>query len=266
MHTPAGPQQAPGPRASVCLIGAHGRMGQRCTRLLQDHPTLQLGAIWGRRGATPRPVAGAVCGDTLAPLAAHTDVVIDFSAPPACGATLPACADAKLPYLLASTGLSAEHEALVVAASARTALLRAANLSVGVNVLLALTKQAARGLPHCDVEIGEIHHRHKKDAPSGTARLLAAAVQGAGGRDQLVCGRRGFEPARPKDQLGVASLRGGEVAGEHTVYFFGDAERIELTHRCYDADIFAAGALQAAAWLLQRAPGLYTMQHMLGLV
>ncbi|RYF11103.1 MAG: 4-hydroxy-tetrahydrodipicolinate reductase [Deltaproteobacteria bacterium] len=250
-------------RAKVCLIGAAGRMGRRCVRLLEGHPQLRLSAVWLRQGQAPLPLLEAVQSANFADLAEHSDVFIDFTAPPACQHTLPPCAAAGRPYVLASTGLSPADEAAIAQAKGQLALLQAANLSPAVAVLRDLVARAARALPDYDVEICEIHHRHKRDAPSGTARLLAAAVQGTGERAHLVLGRNGAEPRRDGRQIGVAALRGGEVVGEHTAYFFGEAERLEVSHRSSNPDLFAIGALRAACFVLRQAPGHYDMQDML---
>jgi 4-hydroxy-tetrahydrodipicolinate reductase len=164
---------------------------------------------------------------------------------------------------VASTGLTPVDEAAIDDASAEVAIVQAANLRLGVNVMLELVEMAAARLRGFDAEISEIHHRHKRDAPSGTALALGAAVQRGAGKKTEVVGRHGMGEPRGSQELGYAALRGGEVAGEHTVFFFGDSERLEITHRSTNADIFAAGALQAAQWLLGRAPGRYDMLDVL---
>lgn len=247
----------------ICLVGASGRLGQRLLRILPDYQDVRLGSVLMRSGGKPVYVDGLVTTDMAAALR-DVDVVIDFSAPSICGAIAPLCAAKNVALLVASTGLTAEDEAILATAAAHTAILQAANLSLGVNVMLELVELAARRLAAYDVEILDLHHRHKRDAPSGTAYALGAAVtQGAGLRPSPVVGRAGMCAPRQANELGYAAIRGGEVAGEHTVYFFGEAERLEITHRSTDAAIFAAGALHAARWLAGRTPGRYSMRDVL---
>lgn len=244
------------------LVGAFGRMGQRVIRLVAEKPRFQLTAVLSRSPARPVPAGAQLFTDAMTFLT-HVDAVIDFSAPPVCGALAPACGAQGTPYVLASTGLSKTDEAAVHAAAQRIPVLQAANLSTGVNVMLRLVQEAAAKLAGYDIEISEIHHRHKRDAPSGTALALGAAAQAGRGPLQAVLGRHGLTEPRADDELGYGALRGGEVAGEHTVYFFGTSERLEITHRSTSADIFADGALRACAWLVGQAPGQYTMQDVL---
>ena len=239
-------------------------MGQRVMRLLGHHPALQLNAILTRPGAPALDVPGVLVATSATAAVAAADVVIDFAAPAVCGEVAPACLRAHVPYVVASTGLTeADQKALDGAASA-IALLQAANLSLGVNVMLELVRAAASALPGFEVEISEIHHRHKRDAPSGTAYALGEAAMLGGGHKTAVVGRHGTaNSARAATELGYSAIRGGEVPGEHTVYFFGDAERIEITHRSSSGDIFASGALTAAMWLMGQKPGRYTMRDVL---
>lgn len=235
----------------LAVVGGSGRMGQRVLRLVAQDPRFTLAAVLERPDDNP---AGAF---------AAADVVIDFAAPAAVTTLLPVAAQADVAYLVASTGLTPADEAVIDQAANTIAVLQAANLSLGVNVMLELVELAAAKLRTFDVEISEIHHRHKKDAPSGTALALGKAAER--GRPELepVLARQGITGERANYQLGFAALRGGDVAGEHTVYFFGDKERVELTHRATDADIFAKGALEAAAFLAHQKPGRYTMRDVL---
>jgi 4-hydroxy-tetrahydrodipicolinate reductase len=243
-------------KTRIGLVGAFGRMGQRVVRLLEGHPTLELGVILSRTlREAPAPVVLSAAEAVV-----RCDVILDFAAPPACRMLGPACAERGVPYVLASTGLAPEDEAAVAATAERVAVLQAANLSVGVNVMLELVALAARQLTGFDIEISEVHHRHKRDAPSGTALALGAAARASRPDLEDVVGRRGVGHPRHDKELGYAALRGGDVAGEHTVYFFGGQERLEITHRSNSGDIFASGALTACAWLTGRAPGRYTMQ------
>ncbi len=249
-------------RAAVCVAGAWGRMGTRVARLLESHPRLRF--------AVALEVAGKQAQEHVVPstsdatkAVAMAQVVIDFSAPAAAASLAPVCASGRVPYLVASTALTAQDLAAIDAAAAHTPVLQAANLSLGVNVLLELAELAARRLSGFDVEIFEIHHRHKRDAPSGTALALGEAVQRGRGTLTPVLARGGQSHEREAHELGYAALRGGEVAGEHTVYFFGEVERIELGHRASSPDVFAQGALVAAEWLLDKPAGRYTMRDVL---
>jgi 4-hydroxy-tetrahydrodipicolinate reductase len=236
-------------RSKVVVVGAAGRMGRRVVSLLEGHATLMLGRAFDRDDDPEAAIAGS-------------HVVIDFAAPAVSTRIAPICARQGTAYLLASTALTAEDEAALDAAAQSVPVLQAANLSIGVNVLAELVADAAARLAGFDVEISELHHRHKRDAPSGTALALGAAARR--GRPALkdVPGRIGSD-VRLQDELGYAAMRGGDVAGEHTVYFFGEGERIELTHRATTPDIFARGALVAAAWLLKKPAGRYTMRDVL---
>ncbi len=247
-------------KARVCLVGASGRMGQRCVRLLLAHPSLRLAAMLTHNAAAaPQPAEDVLSTADMAAAVAVSDVVVDFSAPPQCARLLPACVAARVPYVLASTGVGAGELAAVQQAAAHIAMVQAANLSTGVNVMLGLVETAARQLCSFDVEIAEIHHRHKRDAPSGTALALGDAVQRGAGAKTAVLGRSGDGGVRDPLDLGYAALRGGDVAGDHTVFFLGEGERLEITHRSGHADIFAAGALRAASWLLGQPAGRYSM-------
>jgi 4-hydroxy-tetrahydrodipicolinate reductase len=230
------------------------------------HPALgqDLGVLAGAD-----PVGVAASADAAALLAA-ADVVIEFSAPEASAAHAALAAERGVGHVIGTTGLSETHERTLRDAARRTAIMRAANMSLGVNLLLGLTAQVARALgPEAfDIEILEMHHRHKVDAPSGTALALGeAAARGRGVRlgDVAARGRDGLTGARKAGAIGFAALRGGDVVGDHVVVFAGAGERIELAHRATDRRIYARGAVTAARWLWGRPPGLYDMAHVLGL-
>jgi 4-hydroxy-tetrahydrodipicolinate reductase len=240
----------------IGIVGAAGRMGRAIAAAIEDTDGAAL-------------AGGADAGDDVAALARCCDVLVDFSAPAALEANLGAAGAAGVPIVVATTGLGAEHDALVDAAARRIAVLRSANMSLGVNLLAFLVREAAARLgPDWDVEIVEMHHRHKADAPSGTALLLGrAAAQGRGVDLDAVAdrGRDGITGARAPGAIGFASLRGGSVAGDHQVILAADGERIELGHRAESRAVFARGAVQAALWLDGRPPGLYAMTDVLGL-
>jgi 4-hydroxy-tetrahydrodipicolinate reductase len=205
----------------------------------------------------------------LRELPREADVFVDFTAPAALGANLDAALDAGKPILIGTTGLTAEHQARIDDAASRIAVLQAANTSLGVNLLAHLVAQAAARLAEdWDIEIVEMHHRMKADAPSGTALLLGQAAADARGvvldavSDR---GRDGITGPREPGHIGFAALRGGSVAGEHQVIFAGEGERVELGHRAESRAIFARGAIEAARWLRGRPAGRYSMADVLGL-
>tara|TARA_A100001037_G_scaffold101312_1_gene92268 strand:- start:11085 stop:11900 length:816 start_codon:yes stop_codon:yes gene_type:complete len=197
------------------------------------------------------------------------DVVLDFTSPSATAHHAEIAAATGTAWVAGTTGLAPKQEAAIVEAASKTAIVRAANMSVGVNLLLALTEQVANVLgPDFDIDVLEMHHRHKVDAPSGTALALgraAAAGRGVSHDDVADRGRDGITGERRRGDIGYAVLRGGNVAGEHSVIFAADNERIELTHKATDRAIFARGAIMAALWLDGKSPGFYSMMDVLGL-
>ena len=244
----------------IGLLGARGRMGQAIAALAAEGLAELAGGI-DRDGDSLNGHEDA------AALARDCAVLIDFSTPDALAAHLDAAAAAGTPILVGTTGLGADHQRAIDAASARTAVLQTANTSLGVNLLAAVVEDAARRLgADWDVEILEMHHRHKVDAPSGTALLLgAAANRGRGQDDDAALNEYDRSGARKPGGIYYASLRGGSVAGDHMVVLAGEGERLELGHRAESRAIFARGALKAAAWLEGKAPGRYTMADVLGL-
>jgi len=192
------------------------------------------------------------------------DLVIDFTAPAVCAALAPLCAEHRVPYLVGSTALRTADEKALDSAARSIPILAAANFSIGVALAIALVESAAKTLgPEFDIEILELHHNKKRDAPSGTALALAGAAKRGRGSLETVLGRGSSTAARRNNELGVAALRGGDMAGEHTVYFLGAGERVEISHRATTPEIFARGALNAAAWLIGQAPGRYDMRDVL---
>jgi 4-hydroxy-tetrahydrodipicolinate reductase len=223
------------------LVGASGRMGRRLLDLVHGLDDVAITAVAQHR--TP-PVLPAGCtarvSADLDEVAAAADVVVDFSAPAAIDRALPACLRHRRPYLLASTGLAERQQQTLRAAADELPVLVAANLSVGISVLAGLVREACARLPEFDVEVVEAHHRHKRDAPSGTALLLYE--QAASVRSGLVpaAGRSGAQAERMPNEVGLHAVRGGDVAGEHHVLLLGDGERIELGHRSHGSGRFAA--------------------------
>jgi 4-hydroxy-tetrahydrodipicolinate reductase len=239
----------------IGLYGGAGRMG----RAIADETAA--------RGLTLS--ASGDAGDDPLAVARASDVLIDFSVPDALPAHLDACLAAGRPLLIGTTGLEPAHHAAIDAAAARIAVLQTGNTSLGVNLLAALVRQAAARLgPDWDIEIVEMHHRHKVDAPSGTALLLGEAAAAGRGIDlasHSERGRDGVTGPRAPGAIGFAALRGGSVAGDHQVILATDGERIELGHRAESRALFARGAVSAALWLATQPAGRYTMADMLGL-
>jgi 4-hydroxy-tetrahydrodipicolinate reductase len=214
-------------------------------------------------------VTGSGRKDDVAIVASESDVIIDVSEPDGSLAIASACVRTSKPLVIGTTGHSADQVETLYVASAATPILIAPNFSIGVNLLFWLTQRAASVLgSEFDTEIVEFHHRLKKDAPSGTARRLAEVIAEARDLDYTTSsrhGRKGIVGERTPTEIGIHAVRGGDVVGEHTVYFAGTGERIELTHRATNREIFANGALRAATWLLSQSAGWYDMQDALGL-
>ena len=212
---------------------------------------------------------GVVVAGDAAPLLRSADVLIEFTIPAATLVFAELAANAGLIHIIGTTGHSAEEDALIAKAAKRATIVKSGNMSLGVNLIAALVKRVAKTLnDDYDIEIVEMHHNKKIDAPSGTALMLGrAAAEGRGIdlKQHAVRGRDGITGARRAGDIGFASLRGGTVVGEHSVIFAGPAERVELTHRAEDRMIFARGALHAALWARGKKPGFYTMADVLGL-
>ncbi len=267
------------PDMRLVVTGAAGRMGQTLIRLICETPGVALhGALEHANSPMLGKDAGALagCGELGVaiggdPLAAilNADGIVDFSTPLATLEFAALAAQARIAHVIGTTGLS-ESDLKAIAAAARHApIVRSGNMSLGVNLLAALTRRAAMSLSEdFDIEIVEMHHRMKVDAPSGTALMLGeAAAQGRGvdlaGRSAR--GRDGITGARKTGDIGFASLRGGSVIGDHSVIFAGGGERIELRHVAEDRTLFARGAIRAALWARAQKPGLYAMADVLGL-
>lgn len=264
---------------SVVVTGAGGRMGGQIVRMIRATTGLTVAAAVERPGFPAGQDAGVAAGlgpiglpittDLAAALAAKPGAVIDFTHFEASAACAEACAAAGVPLVIGSTGFTPEARARVAAAARRIPVVLSPNMSVGVNVLFDLVKRAAAVLGEAyDVEIVEMHHKLKKDAPSGTAVRLAEVAAEALGRDprkDFRYERAGMIGERPAREIGVQTLRGGDVVGEHTVYFAGQGERLELTHRATSREQFARGAVRAALWIAGRPAGLYDMHDVLGL-
>jgi len=265
--------------AQVAIHGAAGRMGQSIASVLDDDPEASLVAAMDREGSnligrdmgelTGRTPSGVRITSDVEEFLNNVEVVIDFSIASATAKLLPLCAGQHIPMVIGTTGLDAETRAGLERAAERVPIVFAPNYSQGVNALYFLAARATELLgPAFDAEIVEIHHRHKVDAPSGTAVRLGEVVAAAKQLDPertVSHGRSGQVGARPTDEIGVMALRGGDVVGEHTLYLVGEGERIELTHRATDRSIFARGAVRAAHWVVGRPAGLYDMADVMGI-
>jgi 4-hydroxy-tetrahydrodipicolinate reductase len=263
----------------IGIVGCAGRMGRMLIQEVLRTPGAELaggtepagGAAVGQDLGTlvgAKPARIAVGTDTKA-LFAASDAVIDFTVPAATKVHAELAGLLGKALIVGTTGLSDEVRATIAAAAKKTAIVQAPNMSVGVNVLLALTEKLAATLgTDYDIDILEMHHRHKVDAPSGTALGLGeAAAQGrkVALKDVARTTRDGQVGARPVGEIGFATLRGGDVIGDHTVVFAADGERIEITHKASSREIFAKGAVRAAMWCKARPSGLYSMRDVLGL-
>lgn len=242
----------------IAIVGAAGRMGKMLTTLAEADKDLEVVA----------KIDVAEGYDKEWPV--DTEGVIDFSFHAAVPGFVQKAAEAGLAYVIGTTGLSPEEQHVVDTAAKKIPVVQSGNYSLGVNLLLNLVKTAAKVLGSAyDVEVVEMHHKHKKDAPSGTALMLAKAAAEGRGADfdkVAVYGRKGIIGERPEGEIAVHALRGGSVVGDHTVMFAGDVERVEITHKAQSREAFAAGALRAAVWAAKKEPGIYTMRDVLGFV
>jgi 4-hydroxy-tetrahydrodipicolinate reductase len=263
----------------LVVVGAAGRMGRMLIRAIHDAPGCVLSAAVERPGSTMLgqdagvlaglPACGVTVTDAAQQAFAEAEGVLDFTTPEASCDFAALAAEARIVHIVGTTGLEPHHLARLAAAARHTAIIRSGNMSLGVNLLAALVRKVAATLgTDWDIEILEMHHRMKVDAPSGTAVLLGEAA--AEGRavdlaQARVAVRDGQTGARPPSAIGFATLRGGTVTGEHKVIFAGTGERIELAHIAEDRSLFAQGAIKAALWGRGRAAGLYSMADVLGL-
>ena len=238
----------------IAILGAAGRMGRKLCELAPEAGLEVVARVDVAEGFDKEWPAG-------------TEGVVDFSHHTALPPAIAKAADQGIPYVIGTTGVTAEEQKSVDAAAAKIPVVQSGNYSLGVNLLLALVRRAAAVLgPEYDIEITEMHHRHKKDAPSGTALMLAkSAAAGRGAAQEFTYGRFGDTGERPRGEIAIHALRGGSVVGDHTVMFAGELERVELTHKAQDRAAFAAGALKALSWAKGKAPGIYTMQDVLAL-
>ena len=263
----------------LVVAGAAGRMGRALIQAIAEMEGVTLAGALERPGSAQLgqdagivaglPALGVPISDDPLPLLAEAEGLLDFTAPASSVALAELAAQARIAHVIGTTGLSAEDEAKLRAAARHAPIVKSGNMSLGVNLLAALVRRAARALgPDFDIEIVEMHHRHKVDAPSGTALLLGRAAAEGRGIDlgqTAVYAREGHTGARPQGAIGFQSLRGGSVVGDHVVILAGEGERLELAHRAESRGLFARGALKAALWARGRKPGLYSMSDVLGL-
>ncbi|GKY86799.1 4-hydroxy-tetrahydrodipicolinate reductase [Sinisalibacter aestuarii] len=263
----------------IVVNGASGRMGQMLVKLVSESPAARLVGVLERSGHdwVGRDIGEAMGGAALGvpvtddPLEAMSkaQAVIDFTAPAATVPLAAIAAQARAVHVIGTTGLSGDDIARLDAAARHAIIVRAGNMSLGVNLLVQLTRKVAAALDEVfDIEIVEAHHKHKVDAPSGTALMLGeAAAEGRGVKLDRVAdrGRDGITGARVDGHIGFAAIRGGDIVGEHDVIFAGPGERVVLRHVATDRAIFARGALKAALWGIGRKPGSYDMMDVLGL-
>ncbi|HEV7261251.1 MAG TPA: 4-hydroxy-tetrahydrodipicolinate reductase [Bosea sp. (in: a-proteobacteria)] len=263
----------------LVVVGAAGRMGRMLVKAIHEAPGCALAAAIERPGSPAigqdagvlagLPASGVLVSDDAAPAFAAAEGVLDFTTPDATVAFAALAARTRIAHIVGTTGLEPQHLAKLEAAARDTAIIRSGNMSLGVNLLAALVRKVAATLgTDWDIEIVEMHHRMKVDAPSGTAVLLGEAA--AQGREvdlaqERVAVRDGHTGARVPGTIGFATLRGGTVVGDHKVVFAGAGERLELAHIAEDRGLFAQGAVKAALWGRGRQPGLYSMADVLGL-
>ena len=263
----------------VGVIGAGGRMGRMLIEAVQDNSQTILNAAIERQGSS---LVGADAGevaaigrlevqivDDLKVVINDIDVLIDFSLPDATEQNMQICAENNVAMVIGTTGFNEQQEQVLAKASEKIAIVYAGNYSTGVNLSLKLLSMAAKAFGEdADVEVIEAHHKHKIDAPSGTAYMMAEAVAEARGqnlKDVAVYGREGQTGERKAGTIGIHAIRGGEIIGDHTVMFIADGEVVEITHRARARMTFAAGAVRAATWVIKQEVGQYNMQDVLGL-
>ena len=263
----------------LAIMGASGRMGRELIRAVHE---MQGCVVAGGTEAKGSEAVGLDLGelagvgalgvkvtDQPLELFAGIDGILDFTTPAATVSFVELAAQARIVHVMGTTGFSDDDEQKIEAAARHATIIKAGNMSLGVNLLTALTKKVSEALDEdFDIEVLEMHHRHKVDAPSGTALMLGAAAADGRGIDlakRSVRSRDGHTGARTTGDIGFATLRGGSVVGEHSVIFAADGERLELTHKAADRGIFARGGVKAALWGQDKPPGLYSMMDVLGL-
>lgn len=255
---------------NIAVAGVKGKMGSRIIAVAEADPAVCVAGVFE---AADHPSAGSeipfrreklkIAASAREALAG-TDVLIDFTSPAATLSSLDAALAADKPVVIGTTGFDSAGFEKISSASRKIAVVFSPNMSVGVNLLFKIVGEVAAKLRDYDTEIVELHHNQKKDAPSGTAAKLADIMAASVGK-KIIYGREGIIGPRKKEELAVHAVRAGDIVGEHTVYFAGPGERLEITHRAHSRDCFAAGAVAAAKWLVGKSPGLYSMRDVLGI-
>jgi 4-hydroxy-tetrahydrodipicolinate reductase len=263
----------------IAIAGAAGRMGRNLVKATYHNPQASVGAASERSESSLIGVdVGELCGeghfeislvDDLAKTVDNFDVIIDFTAPKSTMANIELCKQHGKQLVIGTTGFSEEEKQQIDEAAKQVPIIMAPNYSVGVNLVFKLLEKAAKVMgDYCDIEVVEAHHRYKVDAPSGTALGMGEAIAGAMGNnlnDVAVYAREGITGERTKDEIGFATIRAGDIVGEHTAMFADIGERVEITHKATDRMTFANGAVKAAIWLHDKPAGFYTMTDVLGL-
>ncbi|HCH00670.1 MAG TPA: 4-hydroxy-tetrahydrodipicolinate reductase [Vibrio sp.] len=263
----------------IAIAGAAGRMGRNLVKATHLNPNAQVGAGSERPESSLVGVdIGELCGegqfsvalvDDLSKVISQFDVIVDFTAPSSTLANIELCKSHGKKIVIGTTGFSEEEKQLIDQAAKEISIVMAPNYSVGVNLMFKLLEKAAKVMgDYCDIEVIEAHHRHKVDAPSGTALGMGEAIAGAMGNklsDVAVYAREGITGERTRDEIGFATIRAGDIIGEHTAMFADIGERVEITHKATDRMTFANGAIKAAVWLETQPSGFYSMQDVLGL-
>jgi 4-hydroxy-tetrahydrodipicolinate reductase len=254
----------------IAVCGAAGRMGQAIISVAKSDENVQVCGAFEYENS---PALGfgnpsLLASSELEKFLPEADVLIDFTSPDSALKNLEAARRLKKPVVIGTTGFISEQKNKIAEIAKEMPIVMSPNMSVGVNLLFKLVEEVAAKIPDYDIEMVELHHNKKKDSPSGTAVKLSEIAAKAIGKnisDIGVYGRKSVMAERRKDEIGVLSVRAGDIVGDHTVYFAGPGERLELTHRAHSRDTFAAGAIRAAKWIIGKEPGLYDMQDVLGL-
>lgn len=251
----------------IVINGALGRMAREVAAAVRETDDIRVSGAVDSPACAGEEIfpGGPVAAGDISDLLDAAGCVVDFSAPEAAASCLEACAASGVPFISGTTGMTGQQLARASELSSRIPVMISPNMSAGVNLMFRLAEEVARALPDFAVEISEIHHDRKKDAPSGTAARLAESIMKVRDGARQVYGRSGMTGARSPEEIGMHSLRGGDVTGEHTVVFAGRGERLELTHRAHSRRTFAMGTLRAIRFIAGRDPGMYSMADVLDL-
>ncbi|PPR43611.1 MAG: 4-hydroxy-tetrahydrodipicolinate reductase [Alphaproteobacteria bacterium MarineAlpha8_Bin1] len=254
-------------KINVGIFGPEGRMGKDIISRIKDYKNLKISALCERKNhpSIGRKVNDCIITDDVKKLVECSDVIIDFSIPEATLKLLQALQNKKVCLITGTTGYSKRDERSFLELSKKTTILRSFNMSIGINLLKSILKSCSKKIgKNSDIEIVEIHHNKKKDLPSGTALSLADSInEGLEQKAKLYYREKSPDRKRKKNEIGFSSIRGGEIIGTHTIFFFMDGEKIEFTHTALDRKIFSCGALDSIEWILSKKPGLYSLVDML---